>query len=246
MIHSQCYYTDSCTSTNDNIVLGSKCYMVEGRFEIFYSTIDNKQTINIDLVELVFNSFKNKLKDIPNEIDSIGRIIISPPLGNKNTNTTIDIDLSSPASNGALIGVAVVCSTLIIAAIAIMSRGRRKSSNRQKSNYSQSAEMTSIVPDRNIRSDDSVFNSSSMSSAARGWDDAGRSEDGSRSDVVSDTSSRPSFTVQLEEGSQGIEATRGSLYQSGYSTYLPSSVLKDLLDGSGQNKSFDMLDNVDV
>ncbi len=81
-----------------------------------------------------------------------------------------------------------------------------------------------------------------------GSDISGSSASASMSD--STYSSRPSFNVQLEEAShcsQGIEASKQEFYTSPtQATYLPSSVLKDLLDGSGRTKSFGVLDAVDL
>lgn len=226
------------------------------------NTASSSQSIN--LIEVVQTVFKNELKDLPNEVSSIEIIEFSSDKTIVDKNTPINQFGSGNGNNSlssstkALIGVAIACSLLIIAAILIIRRGRNKTTQRQGTNYSQVVETTGIIPDRHIRSDDSVSNSPTMSSGARvgtgvagGWDDAAHSEGSSRSGSASDTSSRPSFAIQLDEASQashGIEASRSSLYDDkGYSrTYLPSSVLKDLLDGNGRRKSFDALDTVDL
>jgi hypothetical protein len=198
--------------------------------------------------------FKEEIKFIPQEIDGIEYIAI-PKEVDENLpiqefefgNTTLS------SSTQALIGVAVACTTLIFVAVFIIGRGRNQSNYNR--HYNDSIyESNGIIPDRHIRSDDSVSNSPTMSSGARvgasgrggvnAWD-----ETSSQSDAISESSSRPSFTVQLEEAPNGIEASRDSmLYQSNnYTSYLPSSVLKDLLDGGvGQSKSIDVLDNPDM
>jgi hypothetical protein len=246
---------DTCSNSGD-IPFESKCQVAEGKFIIYYKSLSTTEPSLIEIVNEVFDVLKVELRNAVTDIRPIQSITTGASAtiitdNNPNTPVTVYED-TEPLSNStkALIGVAVVCSTLIIAAVLIITRGRNHGSqhhNKERMNYSRV-----IIPDRHIRSDDSVSNSPSISSYSRkamatagGWDDAIRSE-GSQSDCASDTSSRPSFTVQLEEASQsnGIEASREStLYQTGHSSYLPSSVLKDLLDGSGQSKSFDILDN---
>jgi len=116
-----------------------------------------------------------------------------------------------------------------------------------------------FIPERHIRSDDSVSNSPTMSSGrgARatgtgGWDEAIQSESdsSSRSDAFSESSSRRSFTAQSEEASEylnGIEAQKDSPTSiQEDSTYLPSSVLKDLLSPSIPSKMFNGHNTVDL
>ena len=263
------YFLAKCAN-NDKLETGLKCFVIEGTFNIFYTTIQNTESSSsslsesINLIQMVQNVFQSELKNLPNELDSIKNIEFSSDKTTVDKNTPVNQfgggsgNNSLSSSTKAFIAVGVVCSSLIVVAILIIRRGRNKSNNRQGTNYSQVGETTGMIPDRHIRSDDSVSNSPTMSSGARvaagvagGWDDAAHSEGSSRSGSASDTSSRPSFAVQLDEASQashGIEASRSSLYNdSGYaSTYLPSSVLKDLLDGSGRRKSFDALDTVDL
>ena len=231
-----------------------KCIVAEGIFEIYY--VSMTQTIETtDLIQSVLTIFQNSVNDMVRDVNFISSITIVSDTREHPDVTTVDIP-SSPM-NMVLITVLVVCSTLIAVAIFIITRGRKSSEHQQqRSNYSQVVDTTGIIPDRHIRSDDSVSNSPTISSNGRaatttagGWDDGLHSE-GSQSDSNSDTSSRPSFTVQLEEASQfanGIEATRvTSFYQVNQASYLPSSVLKDLLDRNGQSKSFDMYDTVDL
>ena len=107
---------------------------------------------------------------------------------------------------------------------------------------------------RRRRTSQSIISASSASSSSAS---ISGSDVMSSSDVTSTTSSsRPSFNVQLEEAShgsqgisKGIEATRQGFYTNpggdssiAVATYLPNSVLKDLLDGNGQTKSFGVLD----
>lgn len=240
---------------HDNIASGVLCFVAEGKFQIYYTSNNpetESKTSSIDLIQIVYDVFKNELQQIPNEINAIRSISISFTTEEKNPQVVELEDEPLSSSSKALIGVAIVCSSLIVGAVLITIRGKKKLlHNHQRSNHysHNNTEMSGMIPDRQIRSDDSVSNSPTMSSGARGnaWD-AARSEC-SQSDSASDTSSRPSFSAQLNEpshASHGIEATRESLYQSNFATYLPSSVLKDLLDGHGRAKSLDALDTVDL
>ena len=255
--------TDSCAN-NNNIPSGSKCNTAKGTFEIHYvSSSANESNNKTDIIiSTVLTLFENKINHlVTDDLTLLNSITIGSSESNndrQNSTVTSVVDVPIFSINTPLIIVAVVSSTLIAVAMLIILRWRMKSDDYQQrsSKYSHVIDTNGIVPDRHIRSDDSVSNSPTMSSGGRGatamaggWDDAIRSE-GSQSDSNSDTSSRPSFTVQLEEAaqySQGIEASRNStFYQTDTASYLPSSVLKDLLDGSGQVKSFDLLDTVDL
>ena len=182
------------------------------------------------MVDLIGDVFKEKLSNIPNEIESVERVMLRSSSMEMIEEVT-EINVSDSLLTNSLIGVAIVCSSLVVFAVLIISRGRRKKSRgtTQRFHYSESAEMSIDIPDRHIRSDDSVSNSPT----GNGWDDT-------TSDAISESSSRPSYTVQVDEAvsQHGVDASRAQSYHDNPATYLPSSVLKDLLDGNGQSRPF--------
>ena len=138
--------------------------------------------------------------------------------------------------NKIAIGVGIGCAIMGLIALAIIVRDRKKAS--------ESSEREEIIALRQIRSDDSVSNSPSGLSAGK-WGTSVKS--GSEVDASSEVSSRPSFSVQLDDASQGLEASKNRKPSTaGESSYLPSSVLQDLLTSEGQPKILGPLDTVDL
>jgi len=140
----------------------------------------------------------------------------------------------------AAVGVGLGCSAVAILTVALLVRGRKRD---------RSQEATGIIPDRHIRSDDSISDNPTISSGRRammsGWDSSVQSD--SCSEVCSEVSSRRSsmYGVQLEDGHQSIEIRRRPSYQTADASYLPSSVLKDLL-GTDGDLSLDPNDTFDL
>ena len=234
----------SCSlDTSMSRIGGDICVVTRGHFEIIYSTVFTSDVVKRKLTA----SMESKIIELMNEKAADGSVNvegmqeirveattyrdldgnINGAESDNNPNTTRD-------GNKIAIGVGAGCACMAFIALAIIIRGRMKAK--------QTGETEEIIALRHIRSDDSVSNSPSGLSAGR-WGASVKS--GSELDSISETSSRPSFAVQLEEASQGLEATKNGVPPpQGESTYLPSSVLQDLLTSEGQPKPFDPLDTV--
>ena len=221
------------------------CLVTQGRFHIMYSTIDTNETI----VRRLETSMANKIINLMNEKVADGSVRVDGLRGVRVETTTYrDLDGSINGAesgnssnttghgNKIAIGVGVGCAFMGLIALGIIVRDRKKAN--------ESSEREELIILRHIRSDDSVSNSPSGLSAGR-WGTSVKS--GSDVDSSSEVSSRPSFSVQLDDASQGLEATKnGKPSTKGESSYLPSSVLQDLLTSEGQPKPLESLDSVDL
>lgn len=138
----------------------------------------------------------------------------------------LDQSASTNESKYVAIGVGVGCSIVLVIVLGILMMQKGKS---------KSQESSSIMNERHIRSDDSISDNPTISSGRRamiaGWDH----------DTLSEYSRRSS-NLRADDISLETESKKAYPYES---SYLPSSVLKDLLGDDGelsldQNDTFDL------
>ncbi len=212
-----------CRSSNlpensSNLDLDIWCVPVSSTINIYYSSIKsrkrrrlNQATVKAYVEEIVNDEFPELALSVSGVFDA------ALASDTNNTGSGGSNLKSSPAMN---VGIAVGlgCSFALIIAIGIVARERRKDN---------SAETTHIIAGTHIRSDDSISDNPTISSGRRGmmmgWE--GSISDRSNNDTRSDVSSKRSQSVHTDDHSRGLE-TRHRIHDA---SYLPASVLKDLL-----------------
>jgi len=195
--------------------LDIRCLSVSSNIKISFSSetkLKRRRLEEPDVKIYVQNIIKTNFPVIsPNVIGVYNAIIV----GNPKINMSDDSNFSSGNMIGLYVGFG--CGFALIVAAVIMVNGRSKG-------YREGAR--NIIREAHIRSDDSISDNPTILSGRRGmmmgWE-------GSISDQHSEGSSRMSFSVHHDDASNGVEVRKMSPYQLNESSYLPASVIRDLL-----------------
>lgn len=219
-----------------NASLNVTCTPMNSNVTIFYSALDSMQTrrklnevenIKAYISEIIEQEVPSMTQDIPG-VYSMAVVDDSDIIRNVESERLT-------SGTKAAIAVAISCSVVAIVAVAILTRRKKDTS----------PEASGIFPETLLRSDDSISDNPTISSGRRaqmtGWD-------GSVTESKSENSSRYSQRTQsmkASDASDGVETARSSSYQLRESSYLPSSVLRDLLGEDDADLSIDTKDHDD-
>jgi len=182
----------------------------------FLDAADNVEAFVIGIIQAEF----------PSLADGVPGVYNGATVNNHGDGDSLGLTRFSSGTKAA-IGVGIGCSLIAVLTVAIITR--------KKPQFDSPQGMIGIIPDRHIRSDDSISDNPTISSGRRammtGWGDGSIT---SQYDTGSEVSSKrgSAYNLKVEDGSGG--GRRASQYQIGEdASYLPASVLKDLLGNDG-------------
>ena len=211
------------------------CIPILSSYTVYFSSLDTENgatdsaAANVDayITSIVQNEFSLLAQSVPG--------IYNGTIVDEFKGTWFANERSSSGSKVA-IGVGVGCSLVALLALGIVVRGRQDTSLETKGMFGEGQ----------IRSDDSISDNPTISSGRRaqmtGWE--GSMADDSFADDSSSQYSRQMLSSRRV--SDGMDDKRTTPYQLRESSYLPSSVLRDLLGDDDGDLSIGTRDNDDL
>lgn len=226
----------SGNTLGSNAPLNVTCTPMNSNVTIFYSDVASMRTrrkLNEaeNVKAYISNIISQEMPSVTQQIPGIYSIAI---VGDSDIVRNVESERLTSGTKAA-IAVAISCSVVAIIAVAILTRRKKDTS----------PEASEIFPETMLRSDDSISDNPTISSGRRaqmtGWD-------GSVTESRSEGSSRYSqrtHSVKASDASDGVETARSSAYQLRESSYLPNSVLRELLGEDDTDLSVGTKDNDD-